>query len=94
MKQFWVEGLFISAKSARRFKKTGSLKPGDIEPFSRSYWAENPQEALKAATLDLGDGEWQEKPVVTQVSEEMKMRAIGAPELPGLNQPVKERKKG
>ncbi len=72
MKQFWVEGLFISAKSARRFKKTGSLKPGDIEPFSRSYWAENPQEALKAATLDLGDGEWQEKPVVTQVSEEMK----------------------
>ncbi len=92
MNQYWVEGLFVNAKGVKRIRKSGITKPGDIEPFSWSYWAESPREAMEAATLDLAGGDWHGDPVVTRISEEKKMRAMGAPELPGMDSPPRKAK--
>jgi hypothetical protein len=92
---FYVEGIYLTRKGVKKARKSGRVSAADLEPFARSYWVENPQAAIDAATQDLEGGEWQEGPRVSQHSEEQRMRASGAPELPGLlDSPRKGKRKG
>jgi hypothetical protein len=93
MEQYWVEGLFVSKPGLKRAKKSGKIAQSDIEPFARSYWANTPDEAIHLATLELNGGEWTNGPHVSKTSEEQRMRAMGAPELPGLTSVTKKRKR-
>jgi hypothetical protein len=78
MKLYWVEGL-IAPKGA-----AGRGKNGVTKPFSESVWANSPQEAIQM-TLQSNPGiRWVEGPSVSETSEEQRMRAIGAPRLPGI----------
>jgi len=76
MKQFWVEGLVQPRGHGKK------LAP--VEPFSKAYWAETSAEALQSAVADLNGGAWVEGPRVSLTSEADRMRAMGAPELPGM----------
>ena len=50
--------------------------------------------AIQVATAELAGGEWTEGPKVSQISEEQRMRSMGAPELPGLStRPFKNQKR-
>ncbi len=92
---FYVEGVYLTRKGVKKARKSGRISTADLEPFARSYWVENPQAAVEAATQDLDGGEWQEGPRVSKHSEEQRMRASGAPELPGLfDSPKKQKKRG
>jgi hypothetical protein len=94
MEQYWVEGLFVSKSGLKKAKKSGKIAQSDIEPFARSYWANTPDEAIHLANLELNGGEWTNGPHVSKTSEEQRMRAMGAPELPGLfSAPKKRRRK-
>ena len=55
--------------------------------------AESPQEAVKISTQELKGGQWVQAPRVSQTSEAQRMRALGAPELPGLSGENRSRKK-
>jgi len=92
MKPFWVEGLFVSKKGLKKAQKTGFYAGGDVEPFAQTIWANTAQEALELAEEKLQGGGWVESPKVTLVSEEKRMRSMGAPELPGFGSPKKKRK--
>jgi hypothetical protein len=92
MEQYWVEGLFVSKQSLKRAKRSGKITQTDIEPYARSYWANTPDEAILLATHDLNGGDWTNGPHVSKTSEEQRMRAMGAPELPGLTTKTKKRK--
>ncbi len=94
MEQYFVEGLFLPCKSLKKFKKMSKAARTDTELFSRSFWADNTEEALRMATEALNGGRWVEEPKVSKVSEEKRMRALGAPELPGLSTPKKKRQTG
>ncbi len=85
MKQFWVEGLVQPRGRGK--------KPVPVEPFSQAYWAETAAEALRSAESDLKGGSWVEGPRVSLTSEAERMRAMGAPELPGMPAPKKPGKK-
>ena len=92
MKQYWIEGLYKSQTTSNRTnKRLAQAQP--IEPFYMSFWAESPEEALNAAIEEIKGGQWVEGPRISQSSEEQRMRAIGAPELPGF-EPVKKSHKG
>ncbi len=84
MKQYFVEGLFIPRKSLKRVPPGKKPAPGDLEPFSGSFWANDPAEALQLASAALDGGRWLETPRVSLTSEEQRMRQAGAPELPGF----------
>lgn len=84
MDQYWVEGLFANARGVSKAHKTGTYPASSIEPFARGIWANNPDEAIQLATEALKGGEWVEGPVVSLLTEEQRMRAMGAPEFPGL----------
>ena len=92
MKPYWVEGLFVTKKGVKSARRTGQYAGKDIEPFAETIWANHPDEALQLAYEKLEGGEWFEEPEVSLVSEEKRMRAMGAPELPGLA-PVAHSKK-
>jgi hypothetical protein len=92
MKHYFVEGVFVSVAGLKQFRKSGKINPTDIEPFAKSYWVSDPEEALRLATDDLNGGQWKEKPKISQTSEEQRMRQIGAPELPGFGTQKKNRK--
>ena len=81
MRAYYIEGVY-RPKKARK---------GTGEPFARTIWADNSQEALRLATEALGGGQWLEGPVVSQ-SEEQRMRQQGAPELPGFDAPPKKKR--
>ena len=81
---YYVEGLFLSKQSLKKRKRSGKSTPDAVEPFAKSIWAANPEEAIKLATDELVGGEWVEEPKVSQVSETQRMRGQGAPELPGF----------
>ena len=87
MKQFTVEGLYISKSAARKSRQSGKIPAGSIEPFAKTIWANNREEAIRLATDELKGGEWVECPRINPLSEEQRMRAMGAPELPGLGTP-------
>ncbi len=92
MEHYFVEGLFLTSKSLKKSKKLGKTSRSDAELFSHSYWANSIDEALRMATEALNGGRWAEEPKVSKISEEKRMRALGAPELPGLSTPKKKRK--
>lgn len=81
MQQYWVEGLYRGKKGKA---KGGKASPLNIEPFAKSFWANSPEEALRMASEELAGVQWVEGPRVNTISEEQRMRAMGAPELPGL----------
>jgi hypothetical protein len=85
MKLYWVEGLYTLKNGAGRSRNSAA------KPFSQSFWANSPQEAVQMALQELSDARWLEGPTVSETSEEKRMRALGAPELPGLDiAPVKK----
>jgi hypothetical protein len=84
MEQYRIEGIFINRRGVKRLIKDGLPHPADIEPFTKAFWAANADEAFQEATYALNGGEWVEKPRISIISEEERMRALGAPELPGL----------
>ena len=89
MKLYWVEGLY-TVKEGR-----GRTKNSATKPYSQSFWANSPQEAMQMALDEVPGARWLEGPTVSETSEEKRMRAMGAPELPGLEALVdkKNRKK-
>ena len=93
MEQYWVEGLFVSRQGLKKIKRSGKVDETDVEPFAKSYWANSPDEAIQFAAQELNGGEWTDGPRVSKTSEEQRMRTMGAPELPGLNPPVKKSRK-
>lgn len=95
MPQYYVEGLFANKQGVKKKLKTGIYPPGSIEPYARSIWANSPKDAIQIATNELEGGAWTEGPKVSQVTEEQRMRSMGAPELPGLSsKPASKRKRG
>ena len=84
MEQYRIEGIFINRRGVKRLMKDGIPHPADIEPFTKALWASHADAAYQEATYALNGGEWIEKPRISVVSEAERMRAIGAPELPGL----------
>ncbi len=84
MEQYRIEGIFINHRGVRRLMKNGVPHPADIEPFTKTLWADDDQEAYQEATYALNGGKWVERPHITMISEAERMRALGAPELPGF----------
>jgi hypothetical protein len=78
MKLYWVEGLYTAKEG------TGRSKISATRPYSKSFWANSPQEAVQMALEDVPGARWSEGPTVSTTSEEKRMRALGAPELPGF----------
>jgi hypothetical protein len=93
MKQYWIEGVYKPQKSSKHTDKGNHPKSITAEPFYMAFWAESPEEALNAAIEEINGGQWLEGPRISQTSEEQRMRAMGAPELPGML-PVKKSRKG
>jgi hypothetical protein len=93
MNQYNVEGVFANKQGVKKARKTGVLPLSSIEPFAKMIWANSPDEAIRLATLELDGGEWTEGPRVSRMSEEQRMRAIGAPQLPGFGAPAKKKRK-
>jgi hypothetical protein len=79
MKQFWIEGLLSPRSGSGRVKNVG------VKPYSQSFWANSAQEAVNMALQANPGSRWIEGPTVGETSEEQRMRAMGAPELPGLD---------
>ncbi|MDR3572887.1 MAG: hypothetical protein P4L50_03415 [Anaerolineaceae bacterium] len=92
MKQYWIEGLYKPNKITNSSHKRAA-QSATIEPFYMSFWAESPEDALNAAIEEIKGGQWLEGPRISQSSEEQRMRALGAPELPGFEPVKKIRKK-
>jgi len=93
MPHYYVEGKYLTRIGRRRSLKSGRVSTSDIEPFARSFWASSTLEALQLANEALDGGEWLETPRVSQTSEELRMRQMGAPELPGLGASTKRGRK-
>lgn len=93
MPHYYVEGLFANKQGVKKARKMGAYPPTSIEPYARTIWANSPKEAIQTATAELNGGEWTEGPHVSQITEEQRMRFLGAPEFPGLTaHPPKKRK--
>ncbi len=94
--QFYIEGSYVTPQGVKKKRKTGTYPANSIEPYAKTIWANSPKEAIQIATADLIGGEWTEGPRVSQVTEEQRMRNIGAPEFPGLMpaKPKRLKKKG
>ena len=90
MEQYFVEGIYLTRQGLKKYKKLGKAAETDIEPFSKSFFANNPEEAILMATETLNGGEWVNEPKVSRTSEEARMRRMGAPELPGFSKPKKK----
>jgi len=88
MKLFWVEGVYVPKGEGGR--KTGPAS----KPFTQSFWAESALDAIQSAVQSIPGARWIEGPVIVEKSEEQRMRAMGAPELPGLDQVIKSKKAG
>lgn len=93
MPQYYVEGLFATRQGVKKKLKSGAYPVGSIEPYARTIWANNPKEAMQIATDELSGGEWTEGPRVSQVTEEQRMRSMGAPEFPGLSTPKEKNRR-
>lgn len=93
MEHYSVEGLYLTKKGIIKLRKTGKYAQSDLELFTKLIWSNNPEEAIRLATEELGGGEWREKPKVSKTTEEERMRSMGAPEFPGFKLPNKKRKK-
>jgi hypothetical protein len=87
MKRYYVEGLFIPRKYLKKVQQGSRPVPKEIEPFARTFWANDPKEALRLAAEALDGGQWMDPPRISLTSEEQRMRQAGAPELPGFAPP-------
>jgi hypothetical protein len=93
MAQFYVEGTYANKQGVKKKQKTGSYPANSIEPYAKAIWADNAQSALQIATDELDGGEWIEKPKISQVTEEQRMRSKGEPEFPGFSSSMAKPKK-
>jgi hypothetical protein len=93
MPQYYVEGLFANKQGVKKKHRTGAYPINSIEPYAKSIWANRPKDAIQIATAELNGGEWTEGPRVTQITEEQRMRSMGAPEFPGLTQRLPKSRK-
>jgi hypothetical protein len=93
MQKFYIEGIFLSRRGVQKAKKSGRYTNADLEPFARAFWAENADDAMRQATEALEGGQWVEGPRLGKKSEEERMRALGAPELPGFGAPKRDKAK-
>jgi hypothetical protein len=93
MQHYFIEGLFITRKGLKKSQKSGKAAQTDVEPFAAAFWANSPADALQMAAQALEGGQWLETPKISTITEEQRMRAIGAPELPGFSTPVKKTKR-
>ncbi len=93
MPQYYVEGVYATKQGVKKKHKTGAYPKNSLEPYAKSIWANNPKEAIQLATAELAGGEWTDGPRVSQVTEEQRMRSMGAPELPGLSPTKPKRRK-
>ena len=84
MPQFYIEGLFSNKQGVKKKRKTGAYPANSIEPYAKTIWANSPKEAIQIATSELEGGEWIKGPHLSQITEEQRMRSLGAPEFPGL----------
>ena len=84
MPDYYVEGLFANSQGVKKKRKIGFYPNNSIEPYARTIWANTPKEALQKATDELEGGEWTEEPHLSQVTEEQRMQAMGAPQFPGF----------
>lgn len=89
MQRFYVEGMYMSRQGLKRAHKSGRMATADVEPFAQAFWANSPAEALQLASEALSGGQWIEGPHLSDMSEEQRMRQMGAPELPGFSTPAK-----
>lgn len=85
MPHYYIEGLFANKQGVKKKQKTGTYPANSIEPYAKTIWANSPQEAIQIATSELEEGEWTEGPRLSQVTEEQRMRSLGAPEFPGMS---------
>ena len=90
MKSYFVEGLYITLQGIQNARQRGEVPSGNFEPYARTVWALDADDAKRIATEDLHGGEWVDGPKVLNSSEEQRMRALGAPELPGLGFPKRK----
>jgi hypothetical protein len=84
MPYYYIEGLYANSLGVKKKHKEGSYPKNSIEPYARTIWANTPKEAVQKATDELEGGEWTEGPHLSQVTEEERMRSLGAPQLPGF----------
>ncbi len=97
MQRFYIEGLFISRQKIKKGQKSGRGSKADVEPFAQTFWAENAAEALQQANEAIAGGQWLDGPRISDLSEEDRMRQMGAPQLPGFGlqvEPKLRRKSG
>lgn len=92
MSQYYVEGLFANKQGVKKKHRAGTYPPSSIEPYAKTIWANSPKEAIQIATQELLGGEWTDGPRVSQVTEEQRMRSLGAPEFPGLTRPAAKKR--
>jgi hypothetical protein len=85
MQAYWVEGFYIPAKGTKKSKRDKNYPTAEVELYARAVWANNPDDAVRLATEDLGQGVWKAAPRVSKKTEEKSMRAQGAPQLPGID---------
>ncbi len=85
MPHYYIEGLFANKQGVKKKQKTGTYPASSIEPYAKTIWANSPQEVIQIATAELEDGEWTDGPRISQVTEEERMRSLGAPEFPGMS---------
>lgn len=93
MPQYYVEGLFANKQAVKKNRKTGVYPANSIEPYARAIWASSPKEAIQIATDELAGAAWTDGPRVSQITEEQRMRTMGAPEFPGFTKPSPKHRK-
>jgi hypothetical protein len=93
VEQYYVEGVYINQQGVKKARKSGVAPPSSIEPFAKTIWANSPEEAIRLATQELNGGQWTEGPTVSKLSEEQRMRELGAPQFPGFAAPTKKKRK-
>ena len=91
MKQYDVEGLYATRQGLKKAQKSGLVPLAYIEPYAKTIWANSPEEAMHIATEELNGGAWTEGPRLSRMSEEQRMRQLGAPELPGMEKTRKRK---
>jgi hypothetical protein len=84
MPHYYIEGLYATKQGVKKKRQAGSYPAKSIEPYAKTIWANSPKEAIQIATLELAGGEWTEGPRLSMVTEEQRMRSMGAPEFPGF----------
>ena len=89
MKRFYIEGTYTARAGAKKAPRGGTSAQNAVEPFAQAFWAESAAEALRMANEAIAGGQWVEGPRLSDLSEEDRMRQMGAPLLPGFEPPAR-----